>query len=221
VLDVDSARAESIGEAQEVLFLILIEDRHYRVLDDLTPQGDAQGTLPSVSLWYVGSSSKAARDRSRDGCGDASPPASHPVRLVLLPGHPIDSECSIPLQSVVAVRSSSVVTWWSSALNRVCLSLRATSRTACKSLNSLVRLWVRGRGRLPDVLLGRLPSMPSAGACSPLVIESRVNFEITLIAARDSRFSLVNSISTARASSGIYGNLYSHNVMTARYCFMC
>ena len=54
-------------------------------------------------------------------------------------------------------------------MNRVRLSLRATSRTPRKSLNSLVRLCVRGGVACPMFsLVGRLPSMPSAGACSPL-----------------------------------------------------
>jgi len=43
------------------------------------------------------------------------------------------------------------VTWWSSALNRVRLSLRATLRTSSKPLNSLIRL----RGFLDTATLAR------------------------------------------------------------------
>jgi hypothetical protein len=39
-----------------------------------------------------------------------------------------------------------------------------------------------------------------------LAIESRADFEIAVITARDSRFSLVNSISIAREFSGIIGS---------------
>ena len=58
--------------------------------------------------------------------------------------------------------------WWSSAVNRVRLSLRAALRTPSKSLKSLIRLCVRGAVACPMFsLVGCLPSMPSAGGCPP------------------------------------------------------
>src|SRR5437868_5789291 len=51
-----SPSAETIGEPQKILFVNLIEDRHYGLLNDLILQGcDAQGTLPSVGFRNVGS----------------------------------------------------------------------------------------------------------------------------------------------------------------------
>ena len=47
---------EPIGEPQEVLFVNLIEDRHYGLLDDLILQGcNAQRTLSSIRFRDVGS----------------------------------------------------------------------------------------------------------------------------------------------------------------------
>jgi len=97
-------RPEPIGEPLKVLFVNLIEDRRYRVLNDFIFQGcDAQGTLPSITFRYVGS---LGRLRSIRPAMDAAMQVRQlliQVRLVLLPGHPVDSRCSVPLQSVVAV----------------------------------------------------------------------------------------------------------------------
>src|SRR5215471_8403765 len=47
---------EPVGEAQEVLFVNLVEDCRHRLLDDLVLQGgNAEGTLSSVSFRYVDS----------------------------------------------------------------------------------------------------------------------------------------------------------------------
>jgi hypothetical protein len=47
---------ETIGEAQEIRFIDLVEDRHYGLLNDLVLQGcDAQGALPSIGFRNVGS----------------------------------------------------------------------------------------------------------------------------------------------------------------------
>ena len=54
-------------------------------------------------------------------------------------------------------------------MNRVRFSFRATSRTPSRPLDSLARLCVRsGVGCSVFSLVGRLPSMPSAGGCPPL-----------------------------------------------------
>jgi len=61
------------------------------------------------------------------------------------------------------------VTWWSSAVNCVHLSFRATSRTPSRPRDSLPRLCVRsGVGCSMFSLVGRLPSMPSADGCPSL-----------------------------------------------------
>jgi hypothetical protein len=45
-----------IGEPQKVLFVYLVEDRHYRLLDDLVLQSsDAQGTFSPIGFGDVGS----------------------------------------------------------------------------------------------------------------------------------------------------------------------
>ena len=161
---------ESIGEPQKVLFVNLVEDRHHRSLDQLILQGcDAQGTLPPISFRDVGSLGRLRSIRSPMDAAMQVRQFFLQVRAVLLPGHAVDSGRRLALQRVVAVPQQWTVTWWSSAVNRVRLSLRAASRTPRRSFNSLVRLWVRGGVACPMFsLVGRLPSMPSADACSPL-----------------------------------------------------
>src|SRR4029077_3048839 len=58
-------RTEPVGEPQEILFVNLIEDRHYGLLNDLILQGcDAQGTLPSIGFRNVGSLGRLRSIRS-------------------------------------------------------------------------------------------------------------------------------------------------------------
>src|ERR1022692_4375171 len=47
---------ETIGEPAEILFVNLVEDCHYGLLNDLILQGcDTQGALPSIGFRNVGS----------------------------------------------------------------------------------------------------------------------------------------------------------------------
>jgi hypothetical protein len=56
---------ESIGEPQKVLFVNLVEDGHYGLLDQLILQGcDAQGTPAPISFRYVGSLGRLRSIRS-------------------------------------------------------------------------------------------------------------------------------------------------------------
>ena len=58
-------RPEPVGEPQEILFVNLIEDPHYRLLNDLVLQSrNTQETLPSISFRNVGS-----LGRLRSGAG--------------------------------------------------------------------------------------------------------------------------------------------------------
>src|ERR1039458_8564854 len=51
-----SPRPETIREPQKILFVNLVEDCHYGLLNDLILQGcNAQGTLPSIGFRNVGS----------------------------------------------------------------------------------------------------------------------------------------------------------------------
>src|SRR5216684_4101258 len=51
-----SKKAGTHKEPQEILFVNLVEDRHYRLLNDLVLQScNTQGTLPSISFRNVGS----------------------------------------------------------------------------------------------------------------------------------------------------------------------
>src|ERR1039458_700053 len=95
---------EPIGEPQKILFVNLVEDRHYGLLDDLILQGcDAQGALPSIGFRDVGS---LGRLRSVRPLMDSAMQVYQlliQVRLVLFPRYPIHSGRSIPLQSEVTV----------------------------------------------------------------------------------------------------------------------
>src|SRR6266849_11015775 len=77
-------RPKPIGEPQKILFVNLVEDCHYGLLNDLILQGcDAQGALPSTlacvphRLSECRLSWKAALGTSLDGFGYASLPVSH------------------------------------------------------------------------------------------------------------------------------------------------
>ena len=91
-------RTETIGEPHKILFVNLVEDRHYRLLNDLILQGcDAQGTLPSIGFRYVGS---LGRLRSIRPSMDSAMQIYQPLiqaRLVLFTLHAIHSGRSFPL----------------------------------------------------------------------------------------------------------------------------
>src|SRR6266852_7277319 len=153
-------RPEPIGEAQKVLFVNLIEDRHYGLLDDLVLQScNTQGTLPSISFRNVGS---LGRLRSIRPLMDSAMQVYQlliQVRLVLLPRHAIYSGRSVPLQRVEAAPQQ---------LGRDVVEQRGEPRplvpTCCFTHTEQVARRAGpalrpGRGRLPDVLLGRSPSL--------------------------------------------------------------
>src|SRR5579872_585855 len=81
-----SPLTETIGEPQKILFVNLIEDCHYGLLDDLILQGcDAQGTLPSIGFQDIGS---LGRLRSIHSPVDSTMEICQllvQVRLILLP----------------------------------------------------------------------------------------------------------------------------------------
>src|ERR1035437_821766 len=166
-------RPEPIGEPQEVLFVNLVEDRHYRVLNDLILQGcDAQGTLPSIGFRNVGS---PGRLRSIRPAMDAAMQVRQlliQVRLVLLPGHTVDSGRCISLQSVVAVPQQ---------LGRDMVEQRGKPRplvptcylTHAEQIAQLAGPALGpGRGRLLDVLLGRSPSLHALRRCLLTVVRA-------------------------------------------------
>src|SRR5437867_1941107 len=87
-----SPRPESIGEPQEVLFINLVEDRHYGLLNDLILQGcDAQGALSSIGFRDVGSLGRLRTIRSSMDSAMQICQFLIQARLVLLPRHAIDS----------------------------------------------------------------------------------------------------------------------------------
>ena len=87
---------EPIGEPQKVLFVNLVEDRHYGLLNDLILQGcDAQGTLPSIGFRNVGSLGRLRSIRPPMDSAMQVRQLLIQARLVLLPRHAIDSGRSI------------------------------------------------------------------------------------------------------------------------------
>ena len=153
---------EPVREAQEVLLVDRVEDRHDRLLDDLVLQGrDAQRSLSPVRLRDVGS---LGRLRSIRPLMHAAVQIGQPrlqVRLILA----ATSRRPLPGPRLASARRScpgaaSTVTWCSSAVNRVrfSLSCRLHAHRAARC-DSPVRLCVRGGvGCSMFSLVGRLPS---------------------------------------------------------------
>ena len=97
-------RTEPIGEPQKVLFVYLVENHHYGLLNDLVLQSCyAQGALPSIGFRYVGSLGRLRSIRPPMDSAMQICQLLIQVRLVLFPCHAVHSRCRIPLQGVVAV----------------------------------------------------------------------------------------------------------------------
>src|SRR5215470_14261424 len=96
-------RAKTVGEAQKVFLVDLVEDGDHTLLDDLVFQGrDPQWTLPSIFFLYVHSSR-----RLRPICSAMYPSVEIDesilqAGLILLPRHPVHSRCGFPLPRVEA-----------------------------------------------------------------------------------------------------------------------
>src|SRR5271163_2151271 len=152
-----SPRPETIREPLKILFVNLIEDRHYGLLNDLILQGcDAQGTLPSIGFRNVGSLGRLRSIRSPMDSAMQICQLLIQVRLVPLPRHAIDSWCSSSLQGVEALpqlMDGNVVEQRGEPRPLIftcCLThTKQVAQPADPALSP-------GRGRL-DVLLGRLP----------------------------------------------------------------
>jgi len=166
-------RSEPIGEPQEILFVNLIEDCHYGLLNDLILQGcDAQGTLPSIGFRNVGSLGRLRSIRPSMDSAVQICQLLIQVRLVLLPRHAIDSWCSSSLQGVEAAPQQidgDVVEQRGEPRPLIfacCLThTKQVAQPADPALSP-------GRGRLPDVLLGRLPSLHALRQRFPAVVRT-------------------------------------------------
>jgi hypothetical protein len=96
-------RPETIGEPHKILFVNLVEDRPYGLLNDLIFQGcDAQGTLPPIGFRNVGSLGRLRSIRSPMDSAMQIRQLLMEVRLILFPRHAVDSRRGFPLQSVKA-----------------------------------------------------------------------------------------------------------------------
>src|SRR5262249_4366669 len=95
---------ETIGEPQEVLFVNLVENCHYGLLNDLILQGcDAQWALSSIGFWDVSSLGRLRPIRPPMDSAVKVYQLRIQVRLVLLPRQTIDSGRGFSLQGVVAI----------------------------------------------------------------------------------------------------------------------
>ena len=166
-------RSKPIGEPQEILFVNLIEDCHYGLLNDLILQGcNAQGTLPSIGFRNVGSLGRLRSIRPSMDSAVQICQLLIQVRLVLLPRHAIDSWCSSSLQGVEALpqqMDGDVVEQRGEPRPLIfacCLThTKQVAQLADPALSP-------GRGRLPDVLLGRLPSLHALRQRLPAVVRT-------------------------------------------------
>ena len=190
-------RPEPIGEPQKILFVNLIEDRHYGLLNDLILQGcDAQGTLPSIGFRNVGSLGRLRSIRPSMDSAMQICQLLIQVRLVLLPRHAIDSGCSIPLQGVEAVPQQ---------IDGDVVEQRGEPRplifTCCLTHTEQVAQLADpalspGRGRLLDVLLGRSPSLHALRQRLPAVVRT-----------------LRRYYATVRLPAGVHVGLLAHGLL--------
>src|SRR5579863_2158383 len=152
--------AEPVGEPQEVLFVNLVEDRHYGLLNDLILQGcDAQGAFPSIGFRNVGSLGRLRSIRSPMDSAVKVRQFLIQVRFVLAPRHTVYSRCSFPLQGVKAVPQQidgDVVEQRSEPRPLVFTCYFTHTEQVAQLTDPALS---PGRGRLPNVFLSRLPSL--------------------------------------------------------------
>src|ERR1700728_6414 len=174
-------RPESIGEPQEILFVNLVEDSHHGLLNDLILQDcDAQGALPSIGFRDVGSLRRLRSIRPPMDLAMKVHQLLIQVCLVLFPRHAIDSGRGLSLQGVVAVPQQS---------DGNVVEQRGKPRplvfTCCLTHTGQVAHLADpalspGRDRLPDVLLGRLPSLRALRRRLPTVVRTLRQYYATV-----------------------------------------
>jgi hypothetical protein len=92
-------RAKAIREAEKILFLYLIEDGGYGVLDDLIFQSrNSERTLPSIFFLYVHSSPRQRSIRSAMNPAMEIGQLIFESGLILLPGDSVHPGCGLPFQ---------------------------------------------------------------------------------------------------------------------------
>src|SRR5215469_4866419 len=111
-------RAKAIREAEKVFLVNLVEDGDHSLLDNLVLQRrDPQRTLPSVCFLYIDSSGWHRSIGSTMNSAMQVDESILHAGFILLPGNPVHSWCSFPLQRVKLSRSRSTLRWWSKAVN--------------------------------------------------------------------------------------------------------
>src|SRR5713101_7495931 len=181
-----------LGEPQEILFVNLVEDRHYRLLNDLVLQScNTQGTLPSISFRNVGSLGRLRSIRPSMDSAMQVYQLLIQVSRVLLPRHAIYSGRSVPLQRVEAAPQQ---------LGRDVVEQRGEPRplvpTCCFTHTEQVARRAGpaprpGRGRLPDVLLGRSPSLHALRRWPSTVVRALRRYYATVRLPTDVRVGLL------------------------------
>jgi len=166
-------RPEPVREPQKVLFVNLVEDRHYGLLDDLVLQGcDAQRTLSSIGFRDVGS---LGRLRPIRPLMDSTVQVCQfllQVRLILSPRQPVHSRCSISLQGVIAVPQQ-INRYVVEQRSEPCPSFLTCHFTHITPAAHLADPALRpGRGRPPDVLLDRSPFLHALRQRLPAIVRT-------------------------------------------------
>src|SRR5665213_610176 len=174
-------RPESIGEPHKILFINLIEDRHHGPLRDLILQGcDAQGTLPPIGFRNVGSLGRLRSIRSPMDSAMQIRQLLIEVRLILFPRHAVDSRRSLPLQSVKAFPQQidgNVVEQRGEPRPLIFTCCLTHTKQAAPPADPAL---CPGRGRLLDVLLGRLPSLHALRQRLPAVVRALRRYYATV-----------------------------------------
>jgi len=174
-------RPETIGEPQKVLFVYLVEDRHYGLLNDLVLQGCyTQGTLSPIGFRDVGS---LGRSRSICSLMDSAMQVRQlliQARLVLFPRRAIYSGRRVPLQSVEAVPQQvdgDVVEQRGEPRPLIfACCLTHTEQAAQLAYPALSP----ARGRQPDVLLDRPPSLRVLRQRLPAIVRTLRRYYATV-----------------------------------------
>src|SRR5215467_5298556 len=97
-------RTKTVGEAQKVFLVNLVEDGDHGLLDNLVFQGrDPQWALPSIFFLYVHSSRRLRTIHSAMNPTMEIDESILQAGLILLPRHSVYSRRSFPLQRVKAL----------------------------------------------------------------------------------------------------------------------
>jgi hypothetical protein len=134
----------SYENPRKILFVDGVEHHGACALDDLVFQSrDCQRPLSTIRLRYVRPARWMRPIRSPVDPSVEILEIALEVRLVVLPGHPVDSSGGFAFERVECCRERATLAWWRSAVNRSFFLCLAACRTRFSAWVTRARVCVR------------------------------------------------------------------------------